>query len=89
LSGCAKLVTDSVERSGWIDNQSALKHFLSLLGYVSGDYENPDTFATLKKELGRARNPAYYLAIPPSLFETVIKGWRLGQTPHFSKAFRR
>ena len=69
-----KRVTDSIERSGGIDNRSALKHLLSLLRYVGGDYENPDTFTTLKKELGRARSPAYYLAIPPSLFETVIKG---------------
>ena len=28
----------------------------------------------IKKELGSARRPAHYLAIPPSLFETVIKG---------------
>ena len=42
--------------------------------YVSGDYKDPDTFAALKKELGSARHPAHYLAIPPSLFETVIKG---------------
>ena len=27
-----------------------------------------------KKALGSARRPAHYLAIPPSLFETVIKG---------------
>jgi glucose-6-phosphate 1-dehydrogenase len=69
-----KRVTDSIERSGGIDNRSALKHLLSLLRYVGGDYENPDTFTTLKKELRRVRSPAFYLAIPPSLFETVIKG---------------
>jgi glucose-6-phosphate 1-dehydrogenase len=69
-----KRVMDSIERSGGIDNRRALKHLLSLLRYVSGDYANPDTFTTLKKELGAARSPAYYLAIPPSLFETVIKG---------------
>ncbi len=69
-----KRVTDSIERSGEIDNRRALKHLLSLIRYVGGDYENPDTFTTLKKELGRARSPAFYLAIPPSLFETVIKG---------------
>jgi glucose-6-phosphate 1-dehydrogenase len=45
---------------------------------VNGDYKDPATFAALRKELGSARRPAYYLAIPPSLFETVIKG--LGAT---------
>jgi glucose-6-phosphate 1-dehydrogenase len=41
---------------------------------VSGDYKDPDTFAAIKKALGDAKRPAHYLAIPPSLFETVIKG---------------
>ena len=42
--------------------------------YVSGDYNNPETFQALKHALGNARHPAYYLAIPPALFETVIQG---------------
>jgi glucose-6-phosphate 1-dehydrogenase len=67
-------VTDSIERSGGIDNKRALQHLLSLLKYVSGDYKVPGTFATIKEALGNARCPAHYLAIPPSLFETVIKG---------------
>jgi glucose-6-phosphate 1-dehydrogenase len=41
---------------------------------VNGDYKDPATFAALRKALGKARRPAHYLAIPPSLFETVIKG---------------
>ena len=47
---------------------------LSLLGYVNGDYNDAATFKALKKALGDARRPAYYLAIPPALFATVIKG---------------
>jgi glucose-6-phosphate 1-dehydrogenase len=69
-----KRVTDSIERSGGVDSQSALKHLLSQFTYVGGDYEDPATFAALKKELGRATRPAHYLAIPPALFEVVIKG---------------
>jgi glucose-6-phosphate 1-dehydrogenase len=67
-------VTDSIKRSGGIDDRRALHHLLSALRYVNGDYKDPATFAALKKELGGARRPAFYLAIPPSLFETVIKG---------------
>jgi glucose-6-phosphate 1-dehydrogenase len=67
-------VTDSIKRSGGVDNKPALRHLLSLLSYVSGDYKDPATFTALKKALGKARRPAHYLAIPPSLFETVIKG---------------
>ena len=74
LERLRKRVTDSIERSGGIDDKPALHRLLSLLNYVSGDYKDPDTFAALKKALGSARRPAYYLAIPPSLFETVIKG---------------
>jgi glucose-6-phosphate 1-dehydrogenase len=67
-------VTDSIKRSGRIDNKSALHHLLSQFKYVSGDYKDPATFTALRKALGSARRPAHYLAIPPSLFETVIKG---------------
>jgi glucose-6-phosphate 1-dehydrogenase len=69
-----KRVTDSIERSGGIDNKRAFQQLLSLLKYVSGDYKDPATFSTIKEALGNARRPAHYLAIPPSLFETVIEG---------------
>jgi len=74
LARLHKRVTDSIKRSGGIDNQRALHHLLSLLRYVSGDYKDLGTFATIKEALGSARRPAHYLAIPPSLFETVING---------------
>lgn len=67
-------VTDSIRRSGRIDNRRALDDVLSRLEYVGGDYKNPDTFAAIKRALGGARRPVHYLAIPPSLFATVIKG---------------
>jgi len=41
---------------------------------VSGDYKDAATFTAIKNELGGARRPVHYLAIPPSLFETVIQG---------------
>jgi glucose-6-phosphate 1-dehydrogenase len=67
-------VTDSIERSGGVDDQRALHHLLSVLRYVSGDYNDRDTFTAIKEALGDARFPAHYLAIPPSLFATVIAG---------------
>jgi glucose-6-phosphate 1-dehydrogenase len=67
-------VTDGIKRSGGIDNKRALRQLLSRLTYVSGDYTNPATFAAIKKALNGAQRPAHYLAIPPSLFATVIKG---------------
>ena len=67
-------VTDSIEHAGGIDNKRAFKEFLSRLKYVSGDYKDSGTFTAIKQALGEARRPAHYLAIPPSLFETVIEG---------------
>jgi glucose-6-phosphate 1-dehydrogenase len=67
-------VKDSIARSGGIDSQRALRHLLSLLRYVSGDYNEPGTFTAIKEALAGARRPAHYLAIPPSLFATVIRG---------------
>ncbi|HSH42973.1 MAG TPA: glucose-6-phosphate dehydrogenase [Arenicellales bacterium] len=78
LADLRRRVTDSLKQSGGIDNRRALDHLLSLLRYVEGDYNDPDTFTAIKKALGSARRPAYYLAIPPALFATVIRG--LGAT---------
>ena len=74
LADLRNRVKDSMTRSGGIDDQRALDHLLSLLSYVSGDYNDRGTFTAIKKALGSASRPAHYLAIPPSLFETVIKG---------------
>src|SRR5574338_362525 len=67
-------VKDSLQHAGGIDDQKALERMLSQLSYVSGDYNNQKTFTAIKKALGNARHPAYYHAIPPALFETVIQG---------------
>ncbi len=45
-----------------------------LLRYVDGDYHKIETFDKLRVELGDAKIPMHYLAIPPSLFPTVIEG---------------
>ena len=66
--------TDSITESGAVVKRSALKRLLSLLRYVPGNYNDARTFEGLKAALGPARRPAHYLAIPPSLFETVIQG---------------
>lgn len=41
--------------------------------YVQGDYSDPATYQALRRELGDARRPAYYLAIPPAAFGTVVE----------------
>src|SRR6201987_3233319 len=63
---------DSLEKHGGID-PAAFNKLLGLLRYVDGDYQDPSTFAALRKELKDAQCPADYLAIPPALFETVVQ----------------
>jgi glucose-6-phosphate 1-dehydrogenase len=63
---------DSLEKHGGLD-PGAFEKLIGLLRYVDGDYQDPATFAALRKELKDANRPAHYLAIPPALFETVVQ----------------
>jgi glucose-6-phosphate 1-dehydrogenase len=63
---------DSLEKHGGVDS-AAFEKLSNLLRYVDGDYQDPATFETLRKELRDAHHPAHYLAIPPVLFETVVE----------------
>jgi len=69
LRGRAK---DSLEKHGGLD-PAALEKLIGLLRYVDGDYQDPATFKGLRRELKDAKRPAHYLAIPPAMFETVVK----------------
>jgi len=63
---------DSLEKHGGLD-PAAFATLSGLLRYVDGDYKDPVTFQAIRKELGSARRPAHYLAIPPMLFELVVE----------------
>ena len=55
-------------------DEAAFEQLAARLQYVDGDYNDATTFKALKQALGGAQRPLYYLAIPPSLFTTVVKG---------------
>jgi glucose-6-phosphate 1-dehydrogenase len=63
----------SLKENGGVD-EVAFAKLSAQLKYVDGDYQDPATYARLKKELGSAVRPLHYLAIPPSLFEPVVQG---------------
>jgi glucose-6-phosphate 1-dehydrogenase len=63
---------DSLDKHGGVD-AAAFKKLAGLLRYVDGDYKDPATFQSLRKELGAAEHPAHYLAIPPVLFPLVVE----------------
>ena len=63
---------DSVEKHGGLD-PATFDKLCGLLRYVDGDYKDLATFHAIRKELGSAERPAYYLAIPPALFGLVVE----------------
>jgi glucose-6-phosphate 1-dehydrogenase len=63
---------DSIEKHGEFD-ADAFSKLSALLHYVDGDYNDAATFEKLKRELGSAKRPAHYLAIPPSAFGMVVE----------------
>src|SRR6266550_8740044 len=67
---------ESLEKRGSVD-PDAFEKLMSLLRYVRGDNADPATYAALRKELNGAQRPAFYLAIPPAMFGTVVE--QLGQ----------
>ena len=64
---------DSLTHHGGVD-EHAFARLTALLRYVDGDYRDPATFDRLRTELAGATHPLHYLAIPPSMFETVAEG---------------
>lgn len=62
----------SLEQSGKFD-ADACEKLCGLLRYVRGDNTDPATYQALRHELGGARRPTFYLAIPPSVFADVIQ----------------
>src|SRR5580692_1698719 len=62
---------ESLEKHGGLV-RAAFEKLSTLLRYVDGDYRDPETFRKMRAELGSARRPAHYLAIPPVLFGTVV-----------------
>jgi glucose-6-phosphate 1-dehydrogenase len=62
---------DAIE-SGYEDSdEEVIARLEERLDYVRGNFDDPDTYKRLAKELGPCHDPVYYLEIPPSLFEDV------------------
>ena len=51
----------------------ALDRFLGRLSYVQGDYTEASTYQGVRKALGAAKLPVFYLEVPPSLFAEVVE----------------
>jgi glucose-6-phosphate 1-dehydrogenase len=76
---------ESLEQHGGVD-PAAFEKLSGLLRYVRGDNTDPAMYQALCKELNGAERPAYYLAIPPAMFETVVE--QLGKSGCVGKSAR-
>ena len=64
---------DGIATFGGGVDEAAFTKLVGLLKYIDGDYQDPKTFEQLCTALGGAKYPTHYLAIPPSLFATVVE----------------
>ena len=72
-----KRARDSIEEhGGGIDDKDAFETLSQAMRYVDGDYRDPKTFNSIGSTLSdvKSKRSAHYLAIPPSLFPTVVEG---------------
>ena len=65
----------SVSENGGLD-EKAFATLAERLSYVDGQYADPATFTRLREQLNGAQRPVHYLAIPPSMFPTVLERLR-------------
>ncbi len=63
---------DSLQKHGGVD-EAVFAKLAALFHYVDGDYREASTYVALRKELGDAKRPLHYLAIPPSVFPVVVE----------------
>ncbi|HYV98433.1 MAG TPA: glucose-6-phosphate dehydrogenase [Gemmatimonadaceae bacterium] len=73
-AGLVARARDSVTHAGGNADDDAFKALAQRLSYVQGDYKDAQTFQRIRTALGDAKRPLHYLAIPPSLFDTVVAG---------------
>src|SRR5215475_8524 len=64
---------DSINKHGGGVNEAVFAQLIERLHYIDGDYADPDVFRRLRQEMGGAASPIHYLAIPPSMFTTVVE----------------
>ena len=65
---------DSIVATGEELDEDVFARLAGRLSYVSGDFDEPDTYARVAEKVGAAMRPVFYLETPPSLFGRVVRG---------------
>jgi glucose-6-phosphate 1-dehydrogenase len=63
----------SIQEYGGGVDERAFATLAENLRYVDGDYRKNELFTKIRQALGNAKNPLYYLSIPPSVFPEVVE----------------
>lgn len=61
---------DAIEKSGKLDEATFAK-LAKLISYVAVDFDRPQSFDAIKKEVEGAKHVLGYVALPPEVFESV------------------
>jgi glucose-6-phosphate 1-dehydrogenase len=65
---------DSIGATVGSPDEDVFKRLAGRLSYIQGDYADTDTFKRVGEALEGAKQPVFYLEVPPSLFATVVHG---------------
>jgi glucose-6-phosphate 1-dehydrogenase len=71
LGSLRERARQSLQAHGFTD-AAATRALTDHLRYVKGSDDDIETFHALRRELGEARHPLHYLAVPPALFGEVV-----------------
>ena len=63
-----------IEGTGQQVDPKVFDRFAARLSYVQGDFGDDATYQRVGEAIKGAKNPVFYLEIPPFLFPTVVKG---------------
>lgn len=69
-----KRARSALEESGVDIDEGIFARLASSLSHVPGNYRDPATFDAIRSHIGERKCTVSYLAIPPDLFDDVIRG---------------
>ena len=75
----------SIKDHGLGTNQEAIERLIARMEYIDGDYRDATIYSLLAERLKGLSAPLFYLAIPPSLFPTVIEGLHKARLTHHGR----
>jgi glucose-6-phosphate 1-dehydrogenase len=65
---------EAIEHTVKDPDEEVFSRLAARLSYVQGDYADDATFERVRDAIGDAKQPVFYLEIPPALFATVVAG---------------